>query len=460
MYFPQFSPVDVAGANQNAQSFSRNALLNHINSQKLGQDVQTYKREEIARPFIGNAFAAYSTGDADGYKAAVTQLGNVNPEAAMKMVEFDQNSKVRQAQASASNAEKETKWLKLGLDFVGKNAGTIPEQMYGDYRATMVKRFGPGMEAFLPQQYDKAYLDTLREGDYQIVDNGLVIDKKTGKQIYDHRKPQGPQSNPGKILADVKAGLLTPEEGQRALAGNGRGVTVNVGGEGNPSAIGDKKFYETVASKQGEKFNNLIEAGNQANYMLGDIAQLSVLSENVETGKLANLKTQATAWADALNVPLPEGFDKFGDSQAMEAVVNRIIPKLRPPGSGTMSDRDVELFKKSLPGLSTSPAGNRIIIQSLQRIAERSIKEGEIASRVASGEITRAAGEKEISALGAVFTKEEVSGWSAQAKQGPIGQPTKAGNGASSGMAVGTVSNGYRFKGGNPNDPASWEQAQ
>jgi len=76
-----------------------------------------------------------------------------------------------------------------------------------------------------------------------------------------------------------------------------------------------------------------------------------------------------------------------------------LVPQQRPPGSGTMSDADLDLFKKSLPRIINQPGGNRAIIDYLKGINEYLIKEGEIASEVLNKKITPAEGDARLMSL-------------------------------------------------------------
>ena len=98
------------------------------------------------------------------------------------------------------------------------------------------------------------------------------------------------------------------------------------------------------------------------------------------------------------NIGVPtEGLSNI---QATEALINQLVPAQRPPGSGTMSDRDVALFKSSLPRLINTPEGNRKIISTMLAMNEYLVREGELADAVIDGTITREQYREQIRALG------------------------------------------------------------
>ena len=112
----------------------------------------------------------------------------------------------------------------------------------------------------------------------------------------------------------------------------------------------------------------------------------------VETGGAAAFKQAAGNFGIKT-----EGLD---DIQAAQAIINKLVPAQRPPGSGTMSDADLELYKQSLPRIINQPGANREIIRSMREINQYLIREGEIAAEVTAGRITPEEGTKRMMALG------------------------------------------------------------
>ena len=95
------------------------------------------------------------------------------------------------------------------------------------------------------------------------------------------------------------------------------------------------------------------------------------------------------------------GIDTEGLSeiQAAEALISQLVPTQRPPGSGTMSDADLALYKKSLPRIINQAGGNEKIIRTTLAINEYLIKEAEIADQVINREISPAEGRAKMAAL-------------------------------------------------------------
>jgi len=163
------------------------------------------------------------------------------------------------------------------------------------------------------------------------------------------------------------------------------GTTVNVGGKPSP-------FQEASEKKQAEVFSGIQESGLAAQGSAKDINKLGNLLTKVETGGVAAFKQAA----GNLGIKT-EGLD---DIQAAQAIINKLVPQQRPPGSGTMSDADLALYKESLPRLINQPGANREIVRSMKEINEYLIKEGQIAADVLDGKLTPSQGRQKLIELG------------------------------------------------------------
>jgi hypothetical protein len=165
--------------------------------------------------------------------------------------------------------------------------------------------------------------------------------------------------------------------------------------------MGDKAgtAFEVEAAKgQATMFNEMIKQGVDANADLGQIDVIDQLLGQVNGGTADAWRS----WAQqSLNVDLGTG----GSVEALNAAVNRLVPAQRTPGSGTMSDRDVALFKSSLPQLINSPEGNKIITETMRAMALYKRAQGQIAGEVMAQTKTRAQAIKELQALPDPFEK-------------------------------------------------------
>jgi hypothetical protein len=144
---------------------------------------------------------------------------------------------------------------------------------------------------------------------------------------------------------------------------------------------GSDKFADTVATALGNQQVGLIDNGRNArtsNMLLGQLE--SHLSRAPQGGVGALVQFAG----DVVGLPL-EGLD---DVQAAQALINEIVPTKRPPGSGPMSDADLDLFKKSTARIINQPGGNEYIIRTAKAINDYVIEQSRIAEDVVVGRLT------------------------------------------------------------------------
>ena len=141
---------------------------------------------------------------------------------------------------------------------------------------------------------------------------------------------------------------MTPEEALQAVR-SGPVVSVMPGGD---------KMADTF----GAAVPGILEAGSQAQRSMIELAELEKLLAASPQGAAGGLVLFAS------NL----GLDVAGASelQAAQALINRLVPQQRQPGSGPMSDADLALFKDSLPRIINQPGGNQLIISTIRKIAE------------------------------------------------------------------------------------------
>lgn len=160
-------------------------------------------------------------------------------------------------------------------------------------------------------------------------------------------------------------------------------VTTNVG-EGD-------KFYENLDKKNAETFAAMSDSGTQARAKLAQIDRLEGLMANAPQGAVGALKQAAGEWG----IPT-EG---LSDIQAASALLEKMVPEQRAPGTGPMSDADIKMFRASLPRILNQPGGNQLIFQTMRGIAQYEMQMGEIADKVADRLITPAEGRRLIREL-------------------------------------------------------------
>lgn len=147
---------------------------------------------------------------------------------------------------------------------------------------------------------------------------------------------------------------------------------------------GTDKYYDGLDSALAGQDAELINQGRNArsnNIRLGQLEQHLATAPQGAQGAIVQ-------FAGSIGLPV-EGLD---DLQAAQALINQMVPGQRPPGSGTMSDADLILFKQSLPAIINQPGGNAYIIQTTKAINEYTIALADIAQAVANRQISPAKG--------------------------------------------------------------------
>lgn len=151
-------------------------------------------------------------------------------------------------------------------------------------------------------------------------------------------------------------------------------TTVNVGGE--------RAFDKGVGEFQAKSFGDMTAEGSVAKSDIGAITELEDRLKATPGGIVGGLQ----ALGNSIGVPIGKG---ASDAQAANAIIARLVPTQRAPGSGQMSDRDVLLFRDSLPKLINTPEGNAMIIDTMKAMAQFKIDQARVAAAAMNGQISR-----------------------------------------------------------------------
>lgn len=145
---------------------------------------------------------------------------------------------------------------------------------------------------------------------------------------------------------------------------------------------GENSFDVANAKNIATRFSDLATQGQAAR---GNMARIEILND-----QLASLPGGFVGGAQRI---ASDFGIKIGDNassvEAAQAIINALVPGQRVPGSGTMSDRDLELFQRSLPSLSNTPDGNALILDTMRAMTDYQVASGDIADRVMMGEISK-----------------------------------------------------------------------
>lgn len=166
------------------------------------------------------------------------------------------------------------------------------------------------------------------------------------------------------------------EPGKKPELIGGTGVTVQ-------NNMGGNAFDSEFAKLDAKSLATINDAGAAATRNIGVIDRLDALLAATPQGAEGGF----VSIAGRLGINLG---DATSDVQAAEAIINTLVPRQREPGSGPMSDRDVQLFKESLPRIINQPGGNQKIIATMRAIAEYDAAGAQIVQELRSGVIDRA----------------------------------------------------------------------
>lgn len=141
----------------------------------------------------------------------------------------------------------------------------------------------------------------------------------------------------------------------KADLGLGGGVNVNI----NPF---EKKRIENIAK-------NIDENISASQSRIDDYNRMEQLlnNQNVQTGGVSG----------AIKKKLPTAFLN-DETQELQSIINKIVPQMRPTGSGSTSDRDMAIFEKATVGLDKNKDANLNIVRGRRAVDENAIAREEL----------------------------------------------------------------------------------
>jgi hypothetical protein len=145
------------------------------------------------------------------------------------------------------------------------------------------------------------------------------------------------------------------------------GTTVNV------NSKQETEESKAIGKALGQQYVEIQDAGVKATGKVNKLDRLSGLLEGVQTGKLTPKLTDFASYADAFGIKLDPKLDA---KQAAQSLIGELVLQARNPSGGAgmpgaMSDADREFLKSINPSLATTPGGNKMIIDTLRKLAER-----------------------------------------------------------------------------------------
>tara|TARA_R110000850_G_scaffold163370_1_gene288058 strand:- start:464 stop:1207 length:744 start_codon:yes stop_codon:yes gene_type:complete len=179
------------------------------------------------------------------------------------------------------------------------------------------------------------------------------------------------------------------------MAGEDAGRIFNVGPDGKITGIGGASPTTNITTNVGPDepaFNK--ETGKILAQEADGVAQQGAAAQRsmgqLNTLEQALLNSPSGAGGAIANMAANIGLKTEGveNLELANAIISQLVPSQRPPGSGTMSDADLALFKASLPRLINTREGNQLIIDTMRNIAKYDVQRGEIARSMQLGKVT------------------------------------------------------------------------
>lgn len=253
--------------------------------------------------------------------------------------------------------------------------------------------------------------------DATVVGDNLVR-RSTGEVIYEG-KPKTPQSYNEYQLAKQGGFQGTYADWEKVKV---PGVTVN-------NQPGEGSAAKAAGEGLGKLFSGIFDAGMSAQEDKASVGLLRSSLANSPNGVLGGLASIASDYG----INLGPNADQV---QVAKAVIAKMVPAQRVPGSGTSSDRDLTMFQNGLPRMSGTAEGNVILLDTLDALADHKAAQADIVAGFYSGEKTQAQVVKELRSLPDPYaayknwSKSQGSDTSigGAGAQSPGGQPQRARN--------------------------------
>jgi flagellar protein FlgJ len=204
--------------------------------------------------------------------------------------------------------------------------------------------------------------------------NNILEKTQTGQKPTDAIRTQDAQLRLAGIVPKNEGGDGRYELAMEKAGSGDKGPLVTIG-------AGETEFEKKSGAEAATQFSAVANQGTAAARSLFELDNLETLLSGVDTGGGATVKNYLGGFGIAT-----EGLSEI---QAINAAISRLVPAQRAPGSGTMTDADLLLFRNSLPSLINQPGGNKLIIDTLRAINEYDVAASIIAGQVLDGEITR-----------------------------------------------------------------------
>jgi hypothetical protein len=371
----------------------------------------------------GNAFSAFGQG--------MMNASALRDQRQREMELADREEAKKQAELAKQQAEqaKQIDYLDRmspELADAARNGFMTPQEAYTAFRT---ERANGGKREWTTLDNGDYGWRNAETGDFEVIGNAAKPSTPTDDmREYEEAVRQGYQGTlQDWIIGNKKAGA----------------TTINTGD-------GSSEYNKALDKKYAESFMTIQDGAQAARTKLATLGALSTALQGAgNTGFGGETLLTLQQAGRALGIEIGD----VSSGEAARALGNQLALQLRNPSGGAgmpgaMSDKDREFLVASVPGLTKTPEGNAKLVDFMTKVENRSIEVARLAQEYQDkkGQIDNG-------------FYQELSAWSEANPLFPEGDAEGQGGTAAGVPEVGTVVDGYTFKGGDPADPASWERA-
>lgn len=159
------------------------------------------------------------------------------------------------------------------------------------------------------------------------------------------------------------------------------GVPTNQSGE-TPDEVSLRKAHEQRSSEQIKRQElerkEIRESARKARGAVSQVRRFRQLSKDVSTGMFATSEASLRKFGLGIGLSVDEA--KLAAAEGLQALAVPFTLQIAQQTKGPISDREMALFASAVPGLSRSPGGNEIILEFMERSAQRAIDIDRLAS--------------------------------------------------------------------------------